>query len=85
MKTKWYYKVKPEFDGKKILVSNDGQHFYCTHELIGNELLTFDYCCAKKIPEKYLDRVKINSIDVYWFFGARFSIQYPFTDVGNEA
>lgn len=79
MKTRYYkyYKVKPVFDGEHIHIS--GKRGYWM-DLVGNELFTIDFVHIHNIPTKYFDVVKVPASSVYFSFGARFSIHYPFSD-----
>lgn len=83
MKTRYYkyYKVKREFDGKKIFLSGKQNYWL---ELIGNELITLYFAHKHNIPTKYFDLVKVPASSIYVAFGARFSIEYPFSDGAPE-
>lgn len=69
-----YYRVKIEYDAKRIISKKTHQYI----ELIRNELITFHYATVHGIPEQYLERVLIPRKYIYWFFGARFSIDKPY-------
>ena len=58
-----YYKIKPEFDQKRI---KDDRF------LIRNELFTKKEAERLSIPEKVYDVVSIPKSKIYWCFGARF-------------
>lgn len=65
-----YYKVKREYDNYS---RSDGSI------LVGNELYTGREVKRYKIPAERLERVNVKSGDVYWFFGARFSANHPYS------
>ncbi|MBO7734659.1 MAG: hypothetical protein J6S67_19015 [Methanobrevibacter sp.] len=72
MKYRYFYKVKPEYDGKSILITNH-RGYKERMEIFGNELFTFEYAVHYNMDEKYFDRVRVSVDSIYWFFGSRFS------------
>mgnify|MGYP000025814273 FL=1 len=68
-----YFRVKPQYDQKKIYKTDScGRHIF-DGILIGNELLTA--CERSKIncTDAVFERVSISKKRTYFFFGARFS------------
>ena len=74
-----YYRVKPEFVGKRLCVCKRGYYVNMGYELIANELFTEkEYAKLQKnhvfgcSPLNCVELVEIPKNKIYWFFGARF-------------
>lgn len=65
-----YYRVKQEYDN---FSRADGSI------LVKNELYTRREVERYKIPAKRIERVNVKRCDVYWMFGARFSVNHPYS------
>ena len=66
-----YYRVKKEFDQKKVTRKRI---------LIQNELLTEHEMEKYSVPKECVDVALVNKRDTYFCFGARFCVQVGFND-----
>jgi len=60
-----YYRVKPEFDQKRISKLN-------CDVLIKDELYTASQFNKLGLPDSFFDVIEISQRNTYWCFGARF-------------
>ena len=68
-----YYKVKEQYDNKRIYKRNNKGQLVYNGFLVGNELLTQKE--LEKLGNVCLDwfqKVNVKKTDTYFFFGARF-------------
>ena len=65
-----YYKVKPEADNK---YKNSNFDIY-----VKNELYTKREVEKNKLNMNYLKEVNVSKKSIYFFFGCRFSSEYPY-------
>ena len=78
-----YYKVKSEFDNKRLLTKKSKTKFY-ELLLIKNELYTpKEYEKLKqlfdiRLKDEYFDLIEVSKKTIYLMFGARFSTQYDY-------
>lgn len=76
-----YYRVKPQYDNKRLCAINRGKYVNCGDILIARELYTVKewekivkshvFGCS---PADCVEVVEIPKNKIYWFFGARFEI-----------
>jgi len=68
-----YYKVKEQYDNKRIYKRNNRGQLAYNGFLVGNELLT-----QKELEKlgnvnlEWFEQVNVKKTDTYFFFGARF-------------
>lgn len=76
-----YYKVRPEYDGRRVYRRNKNGYYEVVFELVQNELFT-PAEMARYILDRRVDgtrnnmeafeAVEISRRKIHWFFGARF-------------
>ena len=71
-----YYKVKPDFDGKRIFKWNSNRDTAKTTDLflIANELYTQSERNKIANADYFFNQVEVKKTKTYWFFGARFAM-----------
>ena len=81
-----YYRVKPEHDNKRVLCKQGKS--YVRLALIGNELFTQkelnNLHLTHEVMTNYCDVVNVNRNNTYYSFGARFSIDAPYSHEGAD-
>ena len=76
-----YYRVKPEYDNKRLLKFHRGGGLEFDGILVGKELYTVKEwvkLCNTHLMGDLLnavEEVEIKKSRVYWFFGARFEME----------
>jgi len=69
-----YYKVKPEFDNKKIYKEVNKRKEYAGF-YIGNELYTEKEAEKLRLNQAFLEPIEVSKKKIYWCFGARFAAE----------
>ena len=65
-----FYKVKSEYDGFRYRTKYYGKKV--TRELVANELLTPFVFDRSSIPDYVVEKIRLETAETYYFFGARF-------------
>ena len=73
-----YYRVKPEFNGKRRWKENSRGEVVCDGEYIAHELYTVKELSYHRLSliawEKMFEPVHISKKKTYWSFGCRFAL-----------
>lgn len=83
MEKRYLYRVKPEYDGKRIDYIRYHQHV--VDYVIADELYTYEQYHAHNIPRHWLEGGTYETDTLYWCFGARFSTKHPYVYRGPNA
>lgn len=68
-----YFKVKPEYDNKRVYYMCDDCGHFVDDILIANELYTpNELSRLREVSLEWFELVDVKEEDIYFFFGARF-------------